>query len=352
MEKIGAIPVVSVIIPVYNIEKYIRRSVESVINQTHKQIQIIIVNDGSTDGSDDICTDLVKKDQRIVYIRHDVNKGQTITRNDGVATVSGDWMMFLDGDDVLEPSAISQLLDAVRDNETDIVFAGYKFIDYNNSIDYLADIDEGTYTRREFINHLFDDISESILSCIGSKLYRSSFIKNRKEHTSNKITTNYDMAFVIDALLACRKVAYINQPIYGYIQRKNSITYSYRNDMYARVCVAREKIPLLIKDSDFYEEKNLLFQRKQLSLIISTLKQEILFKKGYVHFRKCINEICESDEFLQIYNAYQGKNNEKKRLLYIALIKQKRCFTLYILHKMLIRINIMHNKRKISRKQR
>lgn len=336
-----AIPVVSVIIPVYNIKKYIYRSVESVFNQTHKKVQVIIVDDGSTDGSYEICTELVKKDERIIYICHDVNKGQTITRNDGLKAASGDWVMFLDGDDVIEPSAISLLLDAVRDDETDIVFAGYKFIDSNSSTDCLANIKEGTYTRREFINYLFDDISESVLSCIGSKLYRNSFIKERKEYTSDKIKTNYDMAFVIDALLTCRKVAYVNQSIYGYIQRSDSITYSYRDEMYTRICEARKKIPLLIKDSSFYEEKNLLFQRKQLSLIISTLNQEIFFRKGYAHFRHCVNEICGSDEFVSICNTYRGRKNEKKRSLYIGLIKQKRFLALYVLHKTLNMIKIV-----------
>lgn len=341
VEQMDYLPVVSVIIPVYNIANYIGRSVESIFNQTYKNIQVIIVDDGSTDETYNVCIKLAKNDERITYVRHEINKGQTVAINDGLKVATGEWVLFLDGDDVLEPYAISILLDTINDNDIDIVFAGFKLIDSDNSTEYLANIKKGTYTRREFINFLFDDMSFSVLTCIGSKIYRMSFVKNRKEYTSDRIKANYDMAFVIDALISCRKVAYINKSIYGYIQRKDSTTYSYMNKMYRRICDAREKIPLLIRDCDFYEKKNLLFQRKQLSLIVSALNQEVIFKKGYGQFRHSVDEISDSDEFCQLYRTFHESKVDNKRLLYIEIVKRKKYVLLIALHRILLMIKKM-----------
>ena len=178
----------------------------------------------------------------------------------------------------------------------------------------------------------------SVLTCIGSKIYRRSFIQGRKDHTSDRIKTNYDMAFVIDALLTCRKVAYVNKPIYGYMQRKDSITYSYRNEMYRRICDARKKIPFLIKDCDSYEKKFLLFQRIQLSLIFSAINQEVFFKKGYGQFKHCVDEISDSDEFLHLYNTFHENKCDNKRLLYIEMVKGKKYTLLITIHGILLMI--------------
>lgn len=327
---------VSVIIPVFNLEEYVERSVKSVLSQTYNNIQIIIVDDGSTDSTQCICEKLAD-DDRIIYIRHEGNKGQTVTRNDGLNAASGDWIMFLDGDDTLEPSTIDSFMKAVNDDkDIDIVFAGYKVISDDNSIERLANIVPGVYTKREFTNYLFDEITSDVLTCIGSKIYRNDLVKTRKEWTSDRISTNYDMAFVIDALLACKKVAYIQEPVYDYIQRNNSITYSYREKMYSRICEARKKIPVLIMDCDCYNEKNKLFQKDQLRLVLSALNQEVAFKKGYSQFKKSVDEIRQSDQFKQVYQVFCSNRNDKARYLYVKLVKKKWFFVLFLIHKMLL----------------
>ena len=248
-------PLVSVIVPVYNAGMYVKRCVESIFNQKHSNVQVILVNDASTDDSDKICSELSKNDGRIIYLCHDVNKGQTVTRNDGVASATGEWMMFVDADDTIDADAISSMIEFANDSNVDIVFAGYKMILKNGVKIYTANIKEGVYSRNDFVKYIFDAVPSNVITCIGSKLYRMSFIKDRKEVTSDEVKTNYDMAFIIDALISCRKVAYKDKAIYNYIQRSGSITYSYRNDMYRQISVARSKIPLLLKLSGHYEDK-------------------------------------------------------------------------------------------------
>ena len=335
---------VSVVIPLYNLEDYIERSVNSVLSQTYSNIQIILVDDGSTDLSQDICNKL-SNDKRIVYIRHEDNKGQTVTRNDGLIAASGDWIMFLDGDDTIEPSAIEMLLKAASDDENiDIVFAGYKVINNNTISERLANIEPGIYSKRKFVDFLFNEVPSDILTCIGAKLYRSDLVKKRKEWTSNQITTNYDMAFVVDALLASKKVAYIHEAVYDYIQRSNSITYSYRENMFYRICEARKKIPLLIKESDCYSDKNLLFQKDQLRLVLTVLNQEVRFNKGYSQFKKRVNEIVKSDQFKHIYESFAGCRSEKKRFYYVLIVKKRMYFLLYFIHKLIVMKELLKRK--------
>lgn len=323
-------PLVSVVIPVYNSEKYIQRSVKSAFNQTHKNIQVVLVNDGSNDNSADICEKLAENNKHIIYLNHDKNKGQTVTRNEGLEAATGEWMLFLDADDVLVPDAIVSLLDAVTNDEIDIVFAGYKMSRGINSVEYLANLKEGIYDRSEFVQHLFDDIPSHVLTCIGSKLYRMSMVKGRKNPTSNDIKTNYDMAFVIDSLISCKRVAYINYPVYDYIQRDNSITYSYRPEMYFQICEARKRIPYLLEISNCYKEKKYLFQKLQLSLVSAALYQEIEFRMGYKQFKKSIDSICGSDTFKDMHVTINALRKKGKDNIQIKLIMKKRYELLYL----------------------
>lgn len=323
-------PLVSVVIPVYNSGELIRRSVESVITQIHGSIQIVLVNDGSDDDSSKVCEALAEGNERVIYICHEKNQGQTVTRNDGVAAASGEWMMFLDADDTIEPDAIASMLNMVASEDVDIVFAGYNMCRNSSTVTYLADLKSGTYSKNEFVSYLFDNFPSHVLTCIGSKLYRMSFIREKKEPTSNAIKTNYDMAFVIDALLSCNRVAYINQPVYNYIQREDSITYSYRKDMYLKICEARKKIPQLLKSGNCYKNKQHLFYRLQLELMSASLYQEIQFRKGYTHFRNCVDKIYESDDFRCIYREYAFSDKYIKEGIYVRLIRKKSYIPLYL----------------------
>ena len=324
-------PLVSVIIPVFNAAEYIRRSVASVFNQTYPNMQVVLVEDCSSDNSVNVCAALAKDNSRIIYIRHSENKGQTITRNDGLANATGDWVMFLDADDVLEKDAVRDMLDGVED-DTDIIFANYRTTQGSEVNEYAANIKEGVYNTKQFVNHLFDDIPASVLTCIGSKIYRKDFLDHRKRYTSDLIKTNYDMAFIIDALIACNKIKYINKVVYNYIQREDSITYSYRKDMYKRISEARARIPELLDVCECYESKIMQFQEMQLQLIVATLNQEIKFNKGYRSFKLCVASVAETSEFSDIQEVMLKTDKSIKSRLYVFAVKKECCTILYAYH--------------------
>lgn len=119
-------PLVSVIIPVYNTSRYLRECLDSVAAQTHSDLEVIIIDDGSTDDSPEICAGAARHDHRFRVIRQ-ANAGQSAARNTGLDTASGDYVMFMDSDDIAHPSLVGRLLDMAQSTDAEIVSVGYRY---------------------------------------------------------------------------------------------------------------------------------------------------------------------------------------------------------------------------------
>lgn len=310
---------VSIIIPVYNPGECLQKCIGSLLSQSYKDLEIILVNDKSTDGSDAICKEYARKYNFFKYIEHELNKGQTITRNDGIEAAEGEWMLFLDSDDCLKEDALSLLVSESEKYNADIVLCDYKTIDdHGNEKVYSSNIEEKLYTTRELLKHLFDGIPLPNISCVGSKLYRMSFIRERKPKTSEDIKTNYDLAFALDALSASPSIAYKKMAGYIYYIREGSISHSYRQDMYGRMMKARENFKSILLKNGVFEEKELDYHKSQYSIIRWSLLQEVRFSKGYKHFRETFKEIRSSSlaEDTIKYMLKKDKSMKRKLVLY------------------------------------
>ena len=122
---------ISIIIPAYNVEKYISKCLESIIKQTYSNIEIILVDDGSTDKTSEICDEYEKKDDRIKVI-HTENRGVSEARNKGLENVKGNWITFVDSDDWIEEDFCEVLLKKIKDYDADIALCGYKRVTENS----------------------------------------------------------------------------------------------------------------------------------------------------------------------------------------------------------------------------
>ena len=130
-------PLVSVIIPVYNVEKYLAECVDSVLNQTHRNIEVILVDDGSSDGSGAMCDAYAEQDERVRVI-HKTNGGQSSARNAALEVMTGEWLLFVDSDDWIEPDTLEALLTR-KDERADIIEFGYSysFVEKSPSFTFL-----------------------------------------------------------------------------------------------------------------------------------------------------------------------------------------------------------------------
>lgn len=173
--SISTEPLVSIVVPVYNVEPFLTACIESIVNQDYDNVEIILINDGSTDLSGDICADFAEKFNNIIF-KSQLNAGQAMARNAGVDLASGRYLMFVDSDDALAPQAVSILVDYMLKSSPDFCCFGLSFVDSNGR------------THKEFVNAEFSVLSgksifhdalldRGILSSACSKMYSMDFLR-------------------------------------------------------------------------------------------------------------------------------------------------------------------------------
>lgn len=208
---------ISVIIPVYNCEKYLQDCLKSVIGQTYKDLEIIIIDDGSTDNSGTICDQFAKQDSRIQVI-HQENKGVSASRNIGILQMSGELVSFIDADDTLDPDMYEFLCSLMNDHNADIAHCGYRHV-VGEEIRLVHDSQQ-----------IFSQNSEEALTCligarlfVGSlwnKLYKAKLIKDLTFDEDIKI--NEDILFNFQVFLRADKIVFADYTKYNYIAHRDS----------------------------------------------------------------------------------------------------------------------------------
>lgn len=211
-------PLISVIMPVYKVENYLDACVQSLVNQTHTNLEIILIDDGSPDRSGHLCDQWAKKDPRIRVI-HKANSGPSDARNAGLEIAKGEYIAYADSDDILHPEMYQRLLSVLESQNGDIVECDYKtFLD--GSIPSFPPYEENitAYTAEEALFHLISHGTFRYL--VWNKLYRRSVMKNLR-FLSGKI--HEDVFYVYQVFGLCNKIIKLNTPLYLYRQWPESI---------------------------------------------------------------------------------------------------------------------------------
>ncbi len=224
---------ISIIVPIYNVEKELPRCVESLIGQTHKNLEIILVDDGSPDNCPQMCDEYAKKDSRIRVI-HKENGGLSDARNAGILAATGKWLLYVDSDDYIELDSCKKLLAVAEREDVDFVQGAYEAISYTNecqktkvyrcSIPYTKN---DVYSAREFL--IYSIKYNELLHPAWCRLYKRDFV------TSNNLFFEKGLIFedthlLPSLFLLAKKIGYIDYPFYKYVKRDNSIMLSKPND--------------------------------------------------------------------------------------------------------------------------
>lgn len=253
---------VSIIVPVYNVEKYLARCVDSLIHQTYSNIEIILVDDGSTDSSGELCDKFVLSDPRITVV-HKKNGGLSDARNTGIENASGEYLMFIDSDDFIMPEMIEQLYKSSSD-DNDLVICDF---DYVNEVGKIIDfreknaLKEGNWSKEEFWNFLFST-SHCVCVCVWNKLYKKDWFSYIRFKTGKH---NED-AFIIKSIIdQVSNIKYISKKLYCYTQRSDSImgNYSLKN------LDSVEAFTLM--GEEFWSEHCLIFAESAITLALEFL---------------------------------------------------------------------------------
>lgn len=209
---------VTIIVPGFNIENYVRRCLESISNQSYKNLEIVLVNDGSTDETGKIFDDYAKKDERI-RVLHKSNGGVSSARNLGLQQATGDYVLFVDGDDWLEKNAIEMLVDVVKLYDNDVVLFEYcvDYVDGKKNVCLHPEL-HGSMTVQQAIENTIAPINRFVWS----KLYKRSIL--RGVYFDETIHLGEDTLFACEAMINGESAYFIAKPLYHYVQSANSAT--------------------------------------------------------------------------------------------------------------------------------
>lgn len=224
---------ISVILPVYNSENYIKECLDSLLSQTFKDIEILCIDDGSTDGSLNILKDIEKTDSRITVITQE-NMGVAKTRNNGLNLVKGNYVYFMDSDDCLDKNAFKKLHDNITSNRSDfcimkVIFVNgseeYKFpaFDIDKELDKV-NFNDFTFTYRDVKSHVLNDLFAPWL-----KLYSAEFLKSNDDFTFPEIKSYSDAPFHVKTMLNASRISFVPEYLYYYRENDDSLVHSSSN---------------------------------------------------------------------------------------------------------------------------
>ena len=279
---------ISVVVPVYNVEKYIRQCLESIVNQTYKNLEIIVVNDGTKDNSMEIVEEFLS-DSRLKVINKE-NGGLSSARNRGMEEATGDYILFVDSDDWLEENGIDILVKNLIKN-IDILGANFYVFDEKNQLKNKNNFKIKYRENDEGKNLLLNDLE----SVVWNKLYKISFLKkNNIIFLENVI--HEDEEFTFKCYMKAKNVKYIQEVTYNYrINRVGSImnnSEKNKNDSIASLRKIINEIKIIQKNSDdyFIQLRSLLKQYK-LEIKILNKKNVIFSKQDIIKFETIIENI-------------------------------------------------------------
>lgn len=244
---------ISVIVPVYNAEKYIGECLESIIKQTYKHLQIIIVNDGSTDGSLNICRKYACQDQRITVITQH-NQGLVVARKTGVAHATGKYVCFVDSDDWMDAKGINFLYREMIENDADVSILSYTIWDDGKEKPKMLRLAEGVYATEQQWREIYRNCCErdgnyAVLHNVWGKLYKTELYRKAQAYVKNEVTVGEDFVCMYAWLTMAKRLVISNDRMYFYrmtatsmLHRKNHSILCDINRVYNNLLEFRDEL--------------------------------------------------------------------------------------------------------------
>lgn len=343
-------PKVSIIIPVYNVEKYIERCINSLKNQTLEDLEIILVDDSSTDSSLEICQRAATGDSRIKVI-HKANEGAGMARNAALEVATGEFIGFVDSDDFVAPDMFETLYEKAQKYGSDLVMSGVWFVDgnmfssegecirktYFEKDTHFVTKDELNRLRMGIVGAMPEDEDDSKYGMsIWKNLFRHEIIKkNNIIFESEREKLSEDALFMIDYISYIHKATGINEAFYNYCRNGESISKSYKKDRFEKSLVFVDEVEKRFKadiDPKTYQMYIYRFWQAMCRVLCS---QEIMHAKDngikYSTMKKRLKAVCKHSLTVSALNVYPiGKLPLRQRVFAYA-VKYRLYFLLKIL---------------------
>ena len=323
---------VTVIVPIHNVEKYLTQCLDSIINQTYRELEIILVDDGSIDNSYNIANQYLAKDTRI-KLYHQSNQGVSAARNYGFARASGDYILFVDSDDFIELNLIECSVNDLEKQDVDMVIFSYRYADFENN----------KLIERNFVNSKIIDKKEALKLTLTEEVKSYAWLRLTKREAYKNIQypvgkTFEDTATTYRILFNCEKIYLSNRVLYNYRYKKNSITNTSkkknRNNAFASKYeryldikkaypdVAAEGLNFIIDSmvkyslSSSYSENRIVLKDAKRLIKIEKYKTANKLEYLYIHFNFIIFGLFKIKERLKTISAFARLFQSTKKWLY------------------------------------
>ncbi len=233
---------VSVIVPIYQVADYLERGLDSLLEQTYKNLEIILVDDGSLDHSGKICDNYALKDERIIVV-HKSNGGVSSARNIGIKKATGEYIYFLDPDDYLEKTIIEELVKGISKENCDLSICNY-YIDKNSTRSVKMNLKSKIYDKKDILHKILQ--KDFFGGYVWNKLFKKDIIQLNNLSFDEEIPLLEDLLFSCQYITYCKSVFYTNAPLYNYFMRDHSaINEKNFNSQKLRVYKALEQLMIL-----------------------------------------------------------------------------------------------------------
>jgi glycosyltransferase involved in cell wall biosynthesis len=300
---------VSVVVPIYNVELYLRRCLDSLIGQSLKEIEIICINDKSPDDSSHIVDEYIKRDSRVSLVTNAENKGLGLSRNEGLIRSQGEYVAFVDSDDYIESNMFESMYDIATKRHLDVLDSNY-IVELSDGKTIAKEIvpnkdcysiDEIYKIIESYLTH--SDDCFNISSC--TKLYRNEYLKKNKiQFQSERLILFEDLFFNTNVMLACPQLGSVNLYGYHYCIRGNSLIQSYKQEAYNRSVKLHEAFRQTLeregKLQQFIKPLNIGFVRTHFLCLNNELKSKSNFIKKLKNCISIINDVKAKEIYSKV----------------------------------------------------
>lgn len=336
---------VTIVVPVYNVEKYLDRCIKSIVNQTYNNIEIILVDDGSPDKCPQMCDDWAKKDSRIKVI-HKENAGLGMARNSGMEIATGSYILFVDSDDYIDESAVEKSVNTAINEQAQIVMFGHSnFDDSGNISPVKIKKDKVSFEDSELLNDLLPGLfvyDRGIGVRTGNKMFSVSLLKdNNIFFKSEREIISEDAFFILEIFKYVKKVVILPENLYYYYQNTNSLTSSYREDRQEKNNCFLLRSSEEIKNNNYPDTVTKALKIRYHSYTISALKQ--IMNSG-------LSDDCKKEKIYKIFKNETLKatlspdvlSGEKLSLkLFFYFVRYKMYYMAFLMLKMKARKDML-----------
>jgi glycosyltransferase involved in cell wall biosynthesis len=340
------IPLISIIVPVYNVNVYLDKCLQSLISQTYTNIEIIVIDDGSTDGSENKCDNWKNKDPRIKVI-HKSNAGLGMARNTGIEIASGDYIVFIDSDDFISSTAIEILYLAKLNYEADTIFCGwYRYFNDNKIIEYAQKYQGCKFKGTDVIGKVLlemiatlptEPVDSYLYMSVWHGLYSMNIIRDYNiRFPSERVFISEDIIFHIDYLVRSKTTAFIGDNLYFYTVNFESLSSVYNPKRFENEVILYNEINTRLKnnldDDIYYSNKYMIFLRTQrmfLGRVRSCIMRAYLERS--VNTYEEIAKICWSPIVISVIKEYPYTKNPLRQKIFNICLRYKIVPALYFM---------------------